>query len=394
MRRSKVLGAIIAVLFVVLSGAYAIRTAVVSAYIESNPAFAASVWPGHPDVLASKSMAEVGQAAARGEAVPVETLGRLKLLSARSPLVPEPFLVTGATALRTGNYSKAEELLVAARQRSSRSIAARYLLSDLYLRQNRIPPALEELAVLTRLMPSISAPLAPALAQYAQTPGAAPRLRQVLKDDPQLESLLLTELAADPRNADLILWLARPHRPSDDVPRWQQRLVTSFVEAGDYSRAFQLWRRYAPQADSSGDISRFERSASVSPFTWTLAQGSAGSAETHNGGLQVVFTGRNTVTLASRVSLLSPGSYRMRMQISDELPDAETISWSITCLANDSQILNIPFSRARSGVLSARFHVPRECRAQKFELKGVAQTFPQTAEFLLKEFQVEPVSGQ
>ena len=76
-------------------------------------------------------------------------------------------------------------------------------------------PALDEIAALTRLLPEFSRPIGPALAQYAQTPGAAAHLRQVLRENPQLENVVLSELAADARNADLILSLTKDQRTAD-----------------------------------------------------------------------------------------------------------------------------------------------------------------------------------
>lgn len=382
---------VLAAAFVLLAGTFALRSAMVAAYTKTNAPLAARWWPDHPEVSASVAMIEVGHAAGLNQGVPPDTSTRLKALSTRAPLAPEPFLVAGTSELSRGNYSEAETFLLAARERGPRSAATRYLLSELYLRQNRVGAALAELAVFRRLVPALTGALAPALAQFAQTPGAASRMRHVLKNDPDLENLVLTELAADHRNADLILSLAA-RRPTDGaVPAWQGKLLSALVTGGNYEQAYALWRAFAPPTDVRADLSSFQRSKSPSPFTWTLAEGSAGAVEAAQNGLDVQFTGRANVTLASRTVLLPKGRYVMRMRVSGDVPPAESVSWSLTCLPNDRKAANV--SLARPGTLSVAFEVAEECRAQRLELKAVGQTFPETAEFSIRGFVIRRLSA-
>lgn len=391
MKRRGILRVILAALFVLVTGAFAIRTAVVGAYSNEKPSVAASFWGGHPDVLTATSMAEVGEAAARTELPSANTLERLKTLAKRSPLAPEPFLVRGATAMSAGDYGRAEQLFLAARQRDPRSVAARYLLADLFLRQNRGAEAIQELAVLIRLMPSFIAPLTPALAQYARTPGAVSHLRQAIRENPQLETLILTELASDPGNTELVLSLAPDQRTTDEAPPWRHKLVSTLIEAGEYDRAYVVWRRFG-SGDESDEGFAFRRAPVPSPFSWTFAQQNAGTAEPINGRLDVVFSGTKSLILASKVARLEPGIYEMRMQVAGDTP--ESVRWSVTCLPGNRQVVEAPLSSARSGNLSSRFHIPPDCPAQKLELKGVAETFPATAKFSISGFEVKQVAAQ
>lgn len=382
----------IGTLFVVLAGAHAIRSAVVRAYVDEDVTVAASAWPEHPKALASGSLLAVAQVAGRGDPVPSETKGNLRRLAATSPLSAEPFLVAGATEVRNGNYGVARRLLVHARERDPRSAAARYLLSDLYLRQNQLAPALQEVAVLRRLAPSISGPLIKALAEFIRLSGATKEVRGVLDSDPELENMLLTELATEPRNAAVILQLARPHRSSDRIPSWHQRLVASLVEAGEYGRAFLLWRRYAPRGDAATDISNFERSSLPSPFTWTFSESSAGSAAPDGNALQIFFTGRQNLTFASKLAMLPSDTYGISLRVSGEPPAEGNVSWSVTCLPEGKQVAQLPVSDA--GQVSLRFEIPADCVAQKLELKGFGQVFPETAEFTISDFRVRRLPKQ
>lgn len=379
-------------LFAVLAVAYVTRSALLKAYVDQNVALVEAYWPDHSSVLASAALVEVAEAAGGGEPVPPQTIRRLNRLSEISPLSPEPFLVAGATAVREGDYPRAERLLLHARTRAARSAAARYLLADLYLRQNRIGPALAELAVIRRLVPALSGTLAPALAQYIARTGGGEEVRRVLREDPQLEDLLLTELAADHRNARTILELARPYRRVEPIPGWHQRLVASLVEAGDYGAAYALWRRYASPGDAEADLASFQRSSSPSPFAWTFAENSAGSANADGNGLQIFFTGRENVTLASRLVLLPPGSYLLSMTVRGRAPAEAAVGWSVTCMPEKRQVAYLAIAAA--GQLARKFDVPSDCSAQRLELIGLGQTFPTTAEFTILEFQLKRLARQ
>ena len=393
MRRvSKGARAVVAALFLVFASILAVRSAIIAAFGEKEPLVATAFWPGHPDILASSAMLAVAHAAVRGDPVPEETTKILRELSRRSPLAPEPFLVAGASALRLADYARAEQLLLAARQRDPRSEAARYLLTELYLRQGRELPALEELAALRRLMPSSASALAPALAQYAKSAGASARLRKVLGSDPELESLVLTELASDHANVSLILSLATDRNRSASTPAWPQRLIASLVQAGEYKRAHDLWRTFAPASETSGGLSVFHRSSSGSPFAWSFADGSAGAAEPRNGKLDVVFTGRDNVALASRIVLLPPGLYGISLRVKGDLPEGEAVSWSVTCMRDSRRLANIAITR--TGALKSRFEIPATCSAQRVELKGLGLTYPETAEFEISSFKVKRLASR
>ena len=54
----------IAGVFVVLSTTYAIRSALVNAYVKTDYQAAANIWEEHPDVLAGLSLAAIADASA------------------------------------------------------------------------------------------------------------------------------------------------------------------------------------------------------------------------------------------------------------------------------------------------------------------------------------------
>ena len=263
------LRAIPVTLFVLLAAATVVRTAAVGAFAEADTRKVAAVWPSHPDVLKSVAMRDVGEAAGAGATVPPQALRRLEQLASAEPLAAEPFLVHSAIAQRRGDIQRAERLLVQARELAPRSPAARFLLADLYFRTGRILPGLAEMSVLGRLIPGAMQQVAPSLAAYATSAGAAPHLRRILLVYPELEPPLLSELAEAPRNTELILAIARPATSGETPPAWQGKLLGKLVEQGEFARAHSVWARLSgvPRDSARGLFNpRFQPSMAPPPF--------------------------------------------------------------------------------------------------------------------------------
>lgn len=372
--------------FVLLTAAHVVRTAAVAAYAEEQPPVAAAVWPNHPDVLRSVAMGEVGEVAGRGQAPRPKTLQRLEHLVRVEPLALEPLLVHSALAQRQAEYPRAERLLMQARERNPRSVAARFLLADIYLRTGRALPGISEMFVLGRLIPGGVRQLAPALAAYASTPGAVPQLKRILVVYPELEPALLNQLAEDPTKVDLILELARPKTTDTSPAAWQEKLLSRLVERGDYDRAHSVWARLSgvPKGSSRGLFNpHFAQTNAPKPFNWTLASNAAGVAEPSDGGLRLLYFGRDDIILASQLMLLPSGRYRLEMRVAGQVGKEAEIGWTITCLPSREQVLELPLGRrATANAIAGEFAVPGQgCAAQRLELKGVGEEFPGSADF-------------
>lgn len=357
------------------------RLTIASAVADSDPALASRLAPRSPDALVSTAMAEVGQAAATGGDPRAGTIARLRRVGTVAPLQPEPFLVQAALAERAGDYSKAETLLRQARGYDPRSIAARYLLADVWLRQDRMLEGLSEMAILARLLPGASVQLVPALAQFARTPGARDKLAAILKSNPRLRRPLLDALASDPDNAGLILALAGPEMRSADADgqRWKSRLLDGLVKRGGYARAYGLWRNFAGLPDGTAPLlfnGDFRKLPAPAPFNWTFISGSAGIAEPAGGRLRILFYGRDDATLASQVLLLTPGDYAFEAPVSGTAAP-ESLAWTLTCIAGGKRIMQLDLAADRP---AARFTVPAGCEAQKLELVGRGQDMPKDSD--------------
>lgn len=356
------------------------------------------LWPSNPSILHEQAMREVGEAAAAGQPPPAATLDRLAQLSRNAPLSPDSFLVEAAIADKKGDLRRAEALLVEARRREPRSAAARYLLSDLYLRTGRVAAAMQEMAELSRLLPGSSVQLIPALADFARSAGAGAELRTIFAENPRLEQPVLNTLAADPANAELILSVVKlPYAAADggSAP-WETRLLDGIVATGDYARAHSIWSRLVGISGSTAAglfNPAFHKSAAPPPFNWNFVSSSAGFAEPSDGSLRILYYGRDNIALATQLLLLPPGHYRLTVPVSSATGASGELAWTVSCQPGGSGIASLPIP-AKGGAerLASDFTVPAHgCGAQQLQLNGIAQDSPGTADVQILPLAIERI---
>lgn len=384
--RSLAAGAVVVVLVAMLAF-QVVRTAAVR---DSAP-LAAALWPGHPGLMTDLAMAEIGLRSARGQALPPALLEQVGEIARKSPLAPEPLLILGAMAQLERRDGIAERLYLEARARDPRSRAARYFLSERYLRTGRVPQALGELAVLSRLTAG-SEVFAPALASYARAPGGVAQLRRFFRSAPEFEPIVLANLAADSKNADLILALWSGRSAGPETAAWQSRIVTELVEDGAFKAAHSAWRRLSGVSQASGGLfnPEFSKLPAPPPFNWSF--GSAGGlADPGPGGrLEVIYFGREDAVLAHQLMLLGPGRYRLGMDVTGDLQEAGEIAWTVECLPANQTVMRLPLRHERSSArLQASFAVPPGCAAQRLQLAGNLGEFPKAIEFTIRRLQLE-----
>lgn len=381
----KATAAVVVRRLVVVGGALAlavlvVRAAFVGAYAEHSPQIAARAWPGHPDVTLSLGFAQIGEAAALGKAPPESAFAAVAKAARAAPLAAEPFLVRGVSAQTGGNVALAERAFRQAERRDPRSRAAHFFLADLYARSGRVGEGLRQIASLTRLVPGSRASMAPYLAQFAKTPAAAPEVKALLRDEPELAPILLGELAKDASNVELVLGLANGLEVPGDQ-RWRIQIVNALVSAGQFGRAREVWSRLNGVAAPTGLFDpKFEGREALPPFNWTFASGEGGVAEARDGRLEVVFYGRDNTVLAGQLLTLWPGRYRLTMEVVGSA-GLESLLWRVTCFQAKRPIAEVPLDLAgQNGALAAEFDVPSGCPAQQFELIGDSPDVPRQVE--------------
>lgn len=366
-----------------------VRVAFVEAFASKDPGKAAAVWSSHPTVVLERGLAEIGDSAVAGRPVDQSLVNRLVSASAKAPLAPEPFLVRGVEAQLAGDQPLALRAFLEARQRNPRAIAPRYFLAGLYLKTGETGAGLTEISALARLVPQSLPQIAPYLAAYARTPAAAPQVKAMLEDHPQLELALLNELAGNTANAELMLnlWSGRG---GEEAKTWQGRLLNGLVDAGRFNEARAVWARFtgiAAEQDRLFD-SEFMVQA-LPPFGWKLASGPSGIAEPQGGGrLHALYYGRDDLVLASQLMTLAPGRYRLAMDVKASSPTTESLSWTIRCLPDSKLIASIQL--VRSGAVAVPVTIPAAgCAAQRLELAGAAPEFPEKAEVTISRLRLQ-----
>ena len=368
-----------------------VRQAIVDAYIARSPAAAARAWPGHPNVILASGLTEVGSAAASRQPVNRATVQAMLMTGAKVPLAPEPFLVRGVEAQTAGNADLSARAFLEARKRNPRSIPARYFLAEHYLKAGQVPRGLAELAALTRLVPQSLDGIAPHLAAYARAPGGAARVRALLRDQPQLEPLLINQLAANPGDAGLALSLWSGQRREQDRA-WQERLINTLITAGRFREARSAWKRFDPRAKQARGLvdPQFE-GRGLPPFGWTFASGPAGVVEPQPGGrLRILYYGRDNIVLASQLLMLGPGRHRLAMRVSGSSSAASSLAWTLLCLPSSREIGRVGLNSATGGLLAADFTIPPQgCTAQRLELVGIAVEMPEQADLTVADLRLD-----
>ena len=380
------------------SAAYVVRSAVVQQNIASRPDMAAVLWPNHPRVVFALAMAEIGEAASAGRAPSEESISRTLTAAQRAPLATEPFLIRGAIALSEQRDDHAERLFVEAARRDPRSAAARFFLSQLYLSSGRPDEGLRHASVLVRLVSGGSTALVPAIAVYAKSPGAVPRLRKMFARDHALRDAVLSDLARDGGNYGVIIALAGGAIGKGDPlagPGWRERLLNALIERGDFGRARALWLRISglPAAPTGLFNPQFAKVAAPAPFNWTFGSGEFGFAEpTVNASLQVVYYGRADGQFASQTLLLAPGVYLLRMRVMRESDknQGSGLAWMVACGEAPSDLLKLPVGDVEGVArpVAAQFTVPAGCTSQTLKLVGTASEDAASEQLIINNFQL------
>ena len=385
------------VLALALAGAVQVaRSAVVQHSIASRPDLAAMLWPSHPRVELALAMAEIGKAASAGQAPAAASVARSMAAARRAPLAVEPYLIRGAIAQSEKRDDLAERLFVEASRRDPRSAAARYFLAQRYLTSGRPGDGLRQASVLVRLVSGGPAALVPAIAQYARAPDALPTLRRMFASDHGLRDAVLSELARDAGNYDLIVRLA-----GDDIgrgeplvaPVWQTQLLRSLIDRGEFGRARALWLRISGLRTAPAGIfnPQFARLAAPAPFNWSFGGGEFGFAEPAAGNsLQVIYYGRANAEFANQTLLLAAGTYELRMRVVRDSDSGSGLAWTVACGPAGAVLLNLPIGDIEGVArpISGRFAVPAGCSSQTIRLTGTAREYAASEQVTINDLQL------
>jgi hypothetical protein len=383
---------IIAVVLALLVSVQIVRNAAVRAFANTKPRVASGAWAGHPAAEIGTAMTDIALAARNRRPVPQSVFARLSDAAAKAPLAPEPFLVRGVQAKLAGDGATAQRAFEAAQWRDPRSLAAAYFLADRYFRTGDAERGLREVAALARLAPNGQAVVGPYLAAYASNPANWPALRRLLRANPQLADRTLAALSSNIATVPALLALADPQEKTKDSS-WLPSLLVTLASAGKYAEARDIWAKMTGARMGPGQLiydPSFTDKGSPPPFNWDLSSSTVGLAERQPGGrLHVVFYGQEDGFLASQLVLLTPGAYRLSMQMLGDPARARSLSWSIWCDKASEPIASVTLDAAASR--GWRFEVPQGCPAQWLKLGGVSSDMPQQSDVTIQALNLQQV---
>ena len=351
--------------------AMVVQNATVVALAGSDPETAAKVWPGHPAVGVALATRQIAAASGSGRAIDPGTFERLDQAAQAAPLEPQPFIVAGVRAQIEGQSAKAEQAFEAARLRDPRSLPARYFLATAKLQRGEVE-GLRDVAALARLEPNGGKSLVPYLASFAGQKRARGAIRAMFRTNPGIRDAVLTSLASDPANLQLVLALGGT-ADAANAP-WLRTMMASLIASRQYSQALSLWERSVGTRSAGLFDPDFRNASAPPPFNWELTSSSLGLAERRSGRLQVIFYGQDSGTLARQLLLLSPGQYRLTAPTSGS-GNSDALFWLVRCDGGSTELGRAPVRQ--NGL---RFEVPAGCPAQWLELVGTASDFGREAE--------------
>jgi hypothetical protein len=349
-----------------------------------------AIWPDQPRIAQRRLEIASARAAVSGSVHDRDVATARRLLKS-DPMGATGLLFIGAERQVSGNPLAAEPIYALAVAREPRDPAARVIFANILLQRGAARPALEQIIALSRLDQGSSELMLRAIAIYARMPGAVEQMRPVLANDPAIRDHLLNLLANDPSNASVILSLAPPSNGPIPESGWQQSLLHSFVSANQIGQARQLWTRLTGRRVPTNQLPEtvFRNSGLPKPFVWQLLPSSAGVAEIgRQGGLDLVYYGREDGEFARQLMTLEPGKYQLTSK-ADAASSADGLYWRIRCLVNTGETL----IGLRPGTTGAgTFDVPKTCGSQWIELIAKAPESQQSVELRLVSVEVERVA--
>jgi len=301
------------------------------------------------------------------------------------PLDTRALRVLGFVADHQGRMSQANELMAIAGKRSLRDIDTQWWLFDASMKRADYTDAFTRADAILRQDSETGDELFPAIIAKLADPRAALALTRRLALGPPWRRDFLAELGRRPGTRDLIaptlIALRATRHPATEEEVGV--LLSSEIDAGDYVRAFDDWRRLVPSARAASRPSlyngRFRADAGEPPFNWKVARDAAGTvslaASDDGAGLRAVPVDRDADSpLISELLVLPPGGYRLNGEV--RVPGAPGMQsdgfvWSLRCAGSDRLIGQTETTRAgdRWAAFEATVVVPStKCAGQWLDL--------------------------
>ncbi|MES2058569.1 MAG: hypothetical protein V4564_21710 [Pseudomonadota bacterium] len=303
------------------------------------------------------------------------------------PLDGTAFALAALDAMAKGDNARAAKLVAHAIALEPRTRLAWLWRLDQQMRNGQTVEAASSTLRLLAVDPEQYPSYVPILARLAKDRRNISQIAAALRGNPGWREPFLSALQAggfDPAIRFAIMDAGNSKVYAID--RERAAFVADLIAKADYERAYLAWISYLPESalanvDTPYDA-QFRGMPGPPPFNWQLTSVDGDRAET-NKGLDLSYSGRKPVTLASQVVVLQPGGYRLNSMIanaSSEGPPTSgtTLTWRASCLPGNAIIGELALDTNVTGKpqLSAPFDVAETCQAVSLSLTGGASEFP------------------
>lgn len=369
--------------------------------LQARSDLAWSAEQAHEDALSTALATAATRPGARAPAVGAALNAPASIL-AQHPLSDLPLLRAGLEAALVGDVENARPLVREAERRNPRSTNARTWLTVDAIRRNDGRGALHQLDRLMALRPLQSGSFFRLLSEFAREPALQDELGRVVKSAAWGPAFLsyLTTTSHDP---GLVFQLTNAtiaaQRDNGWVSNQQAQLIQSFIDRGDFERAYLSWVTFLPQSalGETGLIydAGFNGLPGPAPFNWRLITGADATVTLERGsGLTIDYHGEKAAQFAEQVVMLDPRSYRLGFAGAGDPPGeaGKQVVLHIYCLPGRTVLGELPIDPTHPGAIA--FTVPpASCPAQLIALEGSPGEFPAQRQLSLRQLQLVP-SGE
>jgi hypothetical protein len=334
----------------------------------------------------------------------------LARIAARHPHSPRPYLDLGQLELSEGKSLAGLRALIAAGDNNPSYLPARLQLLGAYVAANRPDLAILEADAAMRLSPSLASRLGPILPALATTPAGRATLDRIVTTSPSWRRRVIGSGRGAPVDPSFIYALIQSDGsdPARDREVEQTAFLTSLLGRGDTVAAQLAFINFLPPNAATRDQAvydgEFDGLPGPPPLNWTLGGNrvdrvSFTKAPDGSGALALSFFDDRAVDLASQITFLPPGRYRLSTLASASRRAAGArLVWSLTCAVRNRtkgkpaiELELAPGSQPSSG--STEFAIPPgDCAFQRLLLRTRASGEPATRDALIHSVAIRPVT--
>jgi hypothetical protein len=282
-----------------------------------------------------------------------------------------------ASALRSYGYAvdaagrknKAARVFALVEKISRREAAAQIWLIEYDVARENVKQALVHYDTVLRTSPEAQAGLLPILVSATEDRTLLSAFVEILSRGPKWRYpfyALLTKQMPSSENAAYLYHALRGTRGAFHKEAVAD-LISSLAAKKDYSIAYSIYARAAPEAYKSPFS--FSQNEGIPPFDWQITDSqeasvtlsTADSSSNRSNRLDFRAEAEAEEPLARKLLVLPRGKYRLYGELQrDSDPDSPVAFWTVACV--EGQILT---NSRDNGALSATFEVPRaSCTAQ------------------------------